>query len=494
MHFLTIAMILSSAAASASASSTTSPEIRLRDPKASFKINKAAFYEPSSFTATIGNETMSLNLKNVLDTCEDRNFSKLAKLQCTSIDKVKLMSCRNNLFKVLRSVMLANKNEALRQLQSEEDALGIVVEQLRNLYPNSTIWAWSKAALDSEKKDWELVLAVVNFMESKVDSELGTRNYLSALNPSRNDIQALNSLLVQLNPSSKALSEFNRTDVRAFKDLVTVVRKWIIANALFGNGPTTVDQLNPNDFINSRYLENFVKMINVPESRFKVLPIEPTLNLSYLMSVSGLSLEEAVNTLKRNMEAYRSKFGSNDVSNNINLRDYVIRGLFYKSADAPLTMESIRKRVKAFGRIAEGVIRSMHEGKDGVDSSITTDAIKAWIMAKQMIDIDGWKSENVKFGLLPLPAGVTLNLADGPAVNTAAAANSRSTSAESSNTTLSSSPSTENATVDKGTEIASGLNKLDARTRSNSTESTASNSSTVSNSSKGSLLSKIFKF
>lgn len=125
----------------------------------------------------------------------------------------------------------------------------------------------------------------------------------------------------------------------------------------------------------------------------------------------SLSFEAAIVALKRNYEAFKGKIAAANWNEDMNLRGFVIDSLFgVPENGAKITDELIKLRVKAFRRMAEGVIRSMQDGKDVVAEPLATLAIKSWIMAKQMGEIDGWKDLNVKFGVLTLPAGVTLDL------------------------------------------------------------------------------------
>jgi hypothetical protein len=127
---------------------------------------------------------------------------------------------------------------------------------------------------------------------------------------------------------------------------------------------------------------------------------------------SSMTLPDAIKTLKRLFLEFKSKFKNSSWSEDLKLRDLVVRNLFDKNEtdEEIITEEIIKMKVKALRRLAEGAIRSMHEGKQSVTAPITTMAIKSWIMAKQMVENDGWKNENIQFGLLTVPNGLSLDL------------------------------------------------------------------------------------
>ena len=299
-------------------------------------------------------------------------------------------------------------------------------------------------------------------MESYNNSAVTTRNGLELAKP---NMPALNEILPHLNPTGISLSEIDRAEVKAYKLLIQGIRKWVIAAKLFGN-PAATFAPSPADFINSTSLESNVSTLNVPEGRFRVIPIEPTLNLKFIMAAdSSMSLENAIEVLKRNLAVIRSRSRSANFFDDMELRKIVIKGLFdVPSNDEPITVELINLRVKAFERIAEGVVRSMYEGKETITDPIASKAIKAWIMAKQMVEIDGWKNENVKFGVLALPAGITLDLSGNsptltpPATLTAKTVTTESTGLRSNSTA--STDSDKSSSSSSKSSIAGGIMKM----------------------------------
>jgi hypothetical protein len=420
MNFLTIAIILTSTAASASASATNSAEESLRDPKAALKVNNAVEYDSPTFTARIDETDEVLELKNVLELCEEKNFNKLVEINCKDLKtEAKISTCRNNTFLAIFKGFTAFKNEAIQRLEKEESSLGDIIFPIKrenNHQQIDDLWRWAKAALDSEKGDWNAVQGALNLMrypsstKNVTHTENEMNNRLRTANP---DMEALNNLVSQLVPSSSVAVEYERKEISTYKNIVESVKKWVIANKLFGNPNNTAQ----SEYINIKSLESCVRTLNVPEGRFSVIPIEPTLNLKFIMTKdSSMTLPDAIKTLKRLFSEFKSKFknSSSYWSEDLNLRDLVVRILFDKSLNGTnekiFTVETIKMRVKALKRLAEGAIRSMHEGKQSVTAPITTMAIKSWIMAKQMVDNDGWKNENIKFGLLTVPTGLSLDL------------------------------------------------------------------------------------
>lgn len=237
------------------------------------------------------------------------------------------------------------------------------------------------------------------------------------------------SQIAKHTPNGDSFSEIKRVESDSYKELVQKIKNWVVIKKLFHN-PSAADpagQLNPDDFINTKSLGDLVTLINVPDGRFKVLPIEPTMNLSYILGSNGsMTLEAAVDTLKRNFEAYKAKFTSGNFAEELSLRDLVISALFdVSSADGrPLSDDVIKMRMKALARVAEGVIRSMHEGKDTIPEPLATKIIKAWIISRQIVRSNGWKDEKVDYGVLALPQGVTLTLPPATATDGALASKS----------------------------------------------------------------------
>lgn len=418
MNFLTIAIILTSTAASASASATNSTEESLRDPKAALKVNKAVEYDSPAFTAKIDETDQVLVLKNVLELCEEKNFNKLVENNCKDMKTdANISTCRNNTYLAVIKGFMAFKKEAIQRLEKEESSLGeimLTIQSDRYYGHTDNLSQWAKAALDSEKGDWNAVQGALDLMRNPnsttnythTEKEMNSR--LQTANP---DMAALNNLVSQLVPSSSVVAEYERKEISTYKNIVESVKKWVIANKLFGNPNDTAQ----SEYINIKSLESYVRTLNVPEDRFSVSPIEPTLNLKFIMTKdSSMTLPDAIKTLKRLFSEFKSKFKNSSWSEDLKLRDLVVRILFDKCLNGTnekiMTVETIKMRVKALRRLAEGAIRSMHEGKQSVTAPTTTMAIKSWIMAKQMVDNDGWKNENIKFGLLTVPNGLSLDL------------------------------------------------------------------------------------
>jgi hypothetical protein len=415
MNFLTIAIILTSTAASASASATTSTEESLRDPKAALKVNKAVEYDSPTFTAKINETDQVLKLKNVLELCEEKNFNKLVENNCKDMKTdANISTCRNNTYLAVIKGFMAFKKEAIQRLEKEESSLGeimLTIQSDRYYGHTDNLSQWAKAALDSEKGDWNAVQGALDLMRNPnsttnythTEKEMNSR--LQTANP---DMAALNNLVSQLVPNTSVVAEYERKAISTYKNIVESVKKWVIANKLFGNLNDTAQ----SEYINIKSLESYVDTLNVPEGRFSVTPIEPTLNLKFIMTTdSSMTLPDAIKTLKRLFSDFKSKFKNSSWSEDLKLRDLVVRILFDKNEtdEEIITEEIIKMRVKALRRLAEGAIRSMHEGKQPVTAPITTMAIKSWIMAKQMVENDGWKNENIQFGLLTVPTGLSLD-------------------------------------------------------------------------------------
>jgi hypothetical protein len=224
MNFLTIAIILTSTAASASASATNSAEESLRDPKAALKVNKAVEYDSPAFTAKIDETDQVLELKNVLELCEDKNFNKLVEINCKNMKtEEKISTCRNNTYLAVIKGFMAFKKEARQRLEKEESSLGEIMFTIqRDRYYGRTdnLSQWAKAALDSEKGDWNAVQGALDLMRNPnsttnythTEKEMNSR--LQTANP---DMAALNNLVSQLVPSSSAVAEYERKEISNYK-------------------------------------------------------------------------------------------------------------------------------------------------------------------------------------------------------------------------------------------------------------------------------------
>lgn len=202
-------------------------------------------------------------------------------------------------------------------------------------------------------------------------------------------------------------------------DFITNFKTWLAAVKLF-EVPSKNVMPNPNEFINSASLSSLVDRLNVPNDRFSVVPIEPNLNLTFAMEKTGTeSVATAIRKINRNFDIFRVKLELTTLTLEMSLRQIVVDGLFAKApADVEMNLDLIRTRVKVYERLVEGVVRSIQEGSGLASQKLATQVIKAWIMVVQMVEKDAWKNESVRYGVLALPQGITLDQSDNCPVDT----------------------------------------------------------------------------
>lgn len=389
MHFLTIAVLL----ASTSASSIGTFEERrnaLKDLKAPLKIKNQAIFLGGS------------------------NFYNVLSGVCNSGKTFNSAECNSELKKI-RAGMTAARRSVAPNLETYFGDQGAALNDVHtSLFREDSVdrnlLKWAHEALNYDKKEWEAAekaVALINY------NDLGPAYMNSRISNLKAAYEAEN-LRIPSNNEGASLRDVAINNIDKLYKFCSNFKSWVIATKLFGN-PSEVNTPNPDEFIGAQDFETLLRTLNVPEGRFRVSPIEPTLNLKFIMSTdNSMSLESALATLDRLFTAYYNKLGKDfNKDGNMNLRRKVMNALFGTPTNRDfdeLSLEKIEMRVKALERIVEGIIRSYQDGKTDINETLATKAIQAWIMAKQMVDVDGWKDENVKFGLLPLPEGVTLDL------------------------------------------------------------------------------------
>lgn len=372
MKFINVAIILTATAASSASTSatidpTTAAQSGLADPLIELKVTPMTL--PQNFKFYETREAAS-----------------------------KKASEYHNAFVAFRSAVTNAKYAAHKILDNERKG----IDEIREVAPFSNYEYFDftgagTAVIEAEKNEWDyrvkstdgitnvsgilqkdVVSGKVNTLKSKADDVL---NYVK----SKCDGQSL----------------FNcyHKDVD-YDPRIKEVKSWIYAAQMMLGQSTELVKTDWRTTVDS---------INVPQGRFSVTSIDSSLNLRNLMNNSEFTA--AVASLRANLTALITRMrnaseNKKAIMDDLTLRSNLVRAVLAKPEDSELTIEIVERRVRAFERIAEGIIRYLKMGRP-LDNTMIAKLIKTWIMAVQMFR-DGGMEEMSKYATVSFPTVVEL--------------------------------------------------------------------------------------
>lgn len=171
----------------------------------------------------------------------------------------------------------------------------------------------------------------------------------------------------------------------------------LMAIKMFRNpSDASQDGINLAEYIKPDWKPELTK-INVPDSRFKVIPIGASMNIEALKRQNPNDNAAAIFLkVKTNYETLKSSYAKTAMQSEIEILGKAIDVL-----DAT-TFESFKDRLIILERAVEGIIESLNSSLP-VAPETATKFVKMWMYAKQIVEENG----SVLFGLLELPAPPT---------------------------------------------------------------------------------------
>ena len=367
MNFLNLnlAFTLSSIIASRAAAARTNPTNGIFDNRIEYKIN-------------------GLDDKKLLEECEKfKNSEK----------DLNQSGIFYPMYKKLRNDVTKKMEEAREKLKQEEEVIDWICKQepFSEFSSNSAL-----KVLDDYRNEWDLRKKVF-------DDQQSSSTYLNgiALNGVINSMKSerVNAKIMLDNQcSEKSLTECYKSSKNLDHDIAPV-KMSTLAQEIFGK----LSDKDKAAWVKPHW-EDMLKHLNVPEDRFAVSSIDSSLNLISILASNGNDLTAAANTLRNTINEEKNTGSKGQIdfsfSADLKLREKVIYAIlseFYFDEDdssnnayCELTLEGVKSRVKAAGRIVEGIVRDIQMGTNLIEDEVTT-MMKAWFMADQMFSKNGFK-------------------------------------------------------------------------------------------------------
>lgn len=450
MKFINVAIILTATAASSAYA--------------------AAATDPTT-AAQSGLKDLHIELKVApMTLSKDLNFSEIVKAINENSD------CQDKLV-TFRRALSAAKGIADRICDNDTEGL----DEIKRVAPfDGSKYAefinGGYAAVNEEKKEWQY----------KVDSstDLATARYVTK--------KSIKSKVDSFKTAAKTSLEHIKNNCNgqslpdcfgdtSYDSFIKAVKVWIYGSQmLLGESSPAIAGVPPNNFFKEGFRLG-VNRINVPQDRFSVTAIDSSLNLKSLIKTSDFTAagDSLVNNLFALQERMKNAPGSNDsIKNDIQLRIDLARAIFSTPHGVALTIEVVERHVRAFERIAEGIIRNLRIGK-ALDKDLVTKLMKAWIMAVQMFREDGIRQMS-NYATIALPTVTEVPTEPEPAKTTAPVVEdkiSRQNSADSVGSTDSTVSTKSNGSTDS--TVSAKSTGSSASTQSNTSAKSNTSTSTI---------------
>lgn len=380
MNILNLVLILGSTIASGSAASTAAA-VSIKDDRIEYKIDPATDPELVNVFARI-------SFKNDKSSIE------------FNAEHAKLTTALNT-----------KKRAALAALETEKKGIEEIIEEEDfGMYD----YRWKIATLgegviDTAKKEWELRSQALG---SLTNSGMISASSIAIPVKQLTDARDAAKSIVDRNCPNKSLTECYSRNHGIFERDIAPVKKGTMAQEMFGSlaGVNTGDWFKPDWKLLIRSIAN-------SGTRFAIAPIKKDLNFISRWKHNNEDTSAAIASLRENLTAVKAKIPESETAlrADFELRESVVHAVTAFSRKVPVVdFDVIARRVKAFERVAEGVVRA-HQSSIQLDAADVNKAIKAHLMSVQMFVLTGFKDANIKpFATLAVPSGITLTtISDG---------------------------------------------------------------------------------